>query len=228
MKGDADTMNRAGRIGIVFAVLTLGAAALAVGQLPGGYSLAPTNKDYRLAILEPQDGATLTGSDVTIVLSNPWVPSGSPAVEKERRDTVTPTFQIWVDGKNLGNLPIGDNTFTAHNLSEGMHRITVAAKNIAGELVERKEITIMTAAPAVSVSQTEAPAMVATAPPPPPAVVEPAPEPPQPELAPAFEPAAPIAPPVTELPKTATAYPMAAVAGLGLLVAGLSLRRRLQ
>jgi hypothetical protein len=41
----------------------------------------------------------------------------------------TPIFQIWVDGKNMGNLPGGSNVFYARDLSYGPHKIVVMAKN---------------------------------------------------------------------------------------------------
>src|SRR5438128_285880 len=83
-------------------------------QLP--YSNAPTDKDYKLKIREPQNGASITGKDITIVMSEPFVPTGPGANEKEQRAMLTPTFQVWVDGKNMGNMPNGTNVFTAHDL----------------------------------------------------------------------------------------------------------------
>lgn len=210
------------RKAIALAIVALGSAVWASAQAPGGHSNAPTDKDYRLTIAEPKDGASITGPDVTIVLALPRLPDGQTVNQRERSDVMTPTFQIWVDGKDFGNLPGGQNVFTARGLSYGPHKITVAAKNTAGELVERKEIGITTVAPAVvETRMTEAPAVRQPAPPPPPVapVAEQAPPP-----APA--PSAPYVSPAATLPATGSSYPAAAAAGLGLIVTGLVLRRR--
>jgi LPXTG-motif cell wall-anchored protein len=206
--------------GFLLAVVALGGAALCFAQNPGGnYSTAPTNKDYRLNIKEPVNGATITGTEVQIVINTPWVADSNNVNQKERKDVMTPTFQIWVDGKNYGNLPTGQNVFIARDLAYGEHAITVAAKNISGELVDRQEIKVTTVASKVAVSTTNQapppPAPVAAQPapvaaPPPPAAVPPPPEP----------------APMAALPQTGTAYPGALAGGLGLVLAGLALSRR--
>jgi len=201
--------------GILLAVVAIGAAALCLAQAKP-YSVAPTDADYRLTIREPLDGATITGSEVQVVMNTPWIPeTNQSAIPKERADVMTPVFQIWVDGKDYGNLPGGQNVFVARDLPYGEHKIVVAAKNISGNVVDRKEIKVTTVAPKVAVSMTDQarppvkPAPVAAPPPPPP---PPAPAP-EPEPAPA-------------LPQTGTAYPGALAGGLGLILAGLALSRR--
>jgi LPXTG-motif cell wall-anchored protein len=203
--------------GFLLAAVALGVAALCFAQ-GKPYSTAPTDADYRLTIREPLNGATITGSEVQVVMSLPWVPDSSQAaIPKERADVMTPVFQIWVDGKDYGNLPGGQNVFVARDLSYGEHKIVVAAKNISGNVVDRKEIKVTTVPPKVAVSQTDqAPpprpvAAVAPPPPPPPAPVAAPPPPPEPPPA---------------LPQTGTAYPGALVGGLGLILAGLALSRR--
>src|SRR5215831_12004277 len=187
------------------ALFLTSSAALALAQLSGGYSNAPTSADYRITVIEPAEGATIQGPDVAIELRLPRVPEGNGVSQTERRDTLTPTFQVFVDGRSVGNLPQGQNVFTARGLSEGPHKIAVVAKNTAGEVLGRKDLNITTTA-LTSHAAVAAPAP-APAPPPPPA-------PPAP---------APIAP--TALPKTGTSYPAIALAGLAMLLAGALLRR---
>ena len=208
------------RKGFLVALISFGVAALAVAQV---HSNAPTDKDYRLTIASPRDGASIIGPDLTIVLGQPRIPTGQSVSEKERSDVMTPTFQIWVDGKDYGNLPAGQNVFTTHDLSYGPHKVAVAAKNTAGEVVDRREINVTTVtAGSVQVSQTEqAPPEVAPAP----AAPEPVHVQAQPPVAVAPEPPV-IAPLPASLPQTATSYPAMAVGGLGLLIAGLALSRR--
>jgi hypothetical protein len=205
-------------------LLVLGLAAVASAQSTTQYSNAPTDQGYRMTIIEPKAGATIVGKDVSIILGLPQVPPGnkpqSAASDRKQAEMNTPVFQIWVDGKDMGNLPGGTNVFYARDLSYGPHKIVVMAKNTAGELVDRKEISITTAETAgnVSVSQSAtapAPTMEiapAPAPAPAPVIVETAPAPP--------------APVYTSLPHTATAYPRAAAAGLALVGLGIALRSK--
>lgn len=201
---------------ILVAIVALGAAAWTLAQAPGGYSNAPTDKDFRMMVKEPLEGATITGKSVDIVLGQPWIPTGQGINEKERRDTLTPIFQIWVDGKDMGNVPSGQNVFTASDLPYGPHKITVVAKNTAGEAVDRKEINITTVEAA-----SETTAMMTRQPAAPQPVAAPAPAAP-----PAPAPAAPAPATPETLPQTGSSAPTAAVAGLGLLAVGLALRRR--
>lgn len=191
--------------------LALGLATVASAQTGKSlqYSNAPTDTDYRMTIVEPKQGATIVGKDVNIILGIPDVPPGnkvqSRASDLKQRDMNTPIFQIWVDGKDYGNLPGGQNVFYARDLSYGPHKIVVMAKNASGELVDRKEISVTTVAQesSIAVSQTQA--------------VPPAP-------APALAPA-PAAPTETTLPQTASPYPLLALSGLALLVVGIATRR---
>jgi len=204
-------------------LLAMGLVAVAAAQTGKSlqYSNAPTDTDYRMTIVEPKAGATVVGKDVNIVLGLPTVPPGnrsqSSASDLKQKDMNTPIFQIWVDGKNYGNLPGGTNVFYARDLSYGPHKIVVMAKNASGELVDRKEISVTTVETAGSVAMTQnaAPAPEPAPAPPPapaPAPVEPAPAPPAPSYA--------------TLPQTATAYPLAGLAGLLLIGAGIALRHR--
>jgi LPXTG-motif cell wall-anchored protein len=197
-------------------VVGLGAAASAQTGKSLQYSNAPTDTDYRMTIVEPKAGATVVGKDVNIVLGLPSVPPGnrkqSEASDLKQREMNTPIFQIWVDGKNMGNLPGGTNVFYARDLPYGPHKIVVMAKNASGELVDRKEISVTTveSASSVAVTQSSAPA-----------------PPPAPEARAEVPAAAPAPPaPIQTLPQTASRYPLAGLAGLLLVVAGFLLRRR--
>jgi hypothetical protein len=201
--------------------LVLGLAAVASAQTGKTMTMsnAPTDQDYRMTIIEPKPGAVIVGKDVNIILGLPPLPQGnksqSASSDLKEQQMNTPIFQIWVDGKNMGNLPGGTNVFYARDLSYGPHKIVVMAKNTAGELVDRQEISVTTAETAGTVSMTQsstAAPVAAIAPAPAPMVVESAPAPP--------------APVYTSLPHTATAYPLAAAAGFLLLAAGIALRSK--
>jgi hypothetical protein len=191
-----------------------GLAAVILGQLPTSQqSNAPTSNSFRIQVMEPLEGATIQGPNFNVVLGLPRAtPPGTAVSPDERRSSLTPTYQIWVDGKDYGNLPIGQNVLNVSGVPTGPHKIVIAAKNTAGELIDRKEFSVTTIP--VVVAQTQMKTEPAPAPPayvPPPAV----------EAAPAPAPPPPVE---TTLPHTATFYPSLAVAGFLLLVAGIALR----
>jgi hypothetical protein len=139
-------------------------------------------------------------------------------VPKEREDSLNPTYQVWIDGKDFGPIPIGQNVLHVTSVATGPHKIVVAAKNTAGELIDRKEIGITTTATVVA--ETQSTMITERAPAPAPAYVAPS----------AREPAAPAQTQYTTesstLPKT-TSYPLAGLAGAALVAAGALLRRRI-
>jgi len=198
---------------IFLAVFGLAAAALA--QAPDSIqSNAPTSRSFRMKVLEPAEGATIQGTEFNIVLGNPpATPPGTAVVPKERQDSLTPTYQVWIDGKDFGKIPIGQNVLRVTGVSTGPHKIVIAAKNTAGELIDRKEIGVTTTTVVAEVRESAAAPAPAYVPPPAP------------------EPAAPAQPQYTTesptLPKTATSYPLAALAGAVLVAAGALLRRRI-
>jgi hypothetical protein len=193
-----------------------GLAAVVLAQLPTSQqSTAPTSNSFRITVMEPPEGATIQGPNFNIVLGLPRAtPPGTAVSPDERRASLTPTYQIWVDGKNYGNLPIGQNVLNITGVPTGPHKIVIAAKNTAGELIDRKEFSVTTIEPVVAQAQsmTREPA-----PAPAPAYVPP----PAVETAPAPAPPAPIE---TTLPHTATFLPSIAAAGFLLLSAGIALR----
>jgi len=200
---------------IFLAVFGLAAAALA--QAPDSIQPnAPTSRSFRMKVLEPAEGATIQGTEFNIVLGNPpATPPGTAVVPKERQDSLTPTYQVWIDGKDFGKIPIGQNVLRVTGVSTGPHKIVIAAKNTAGELIDRKEIGVTTTTVVAEVRESAAAPAPAYVPPPAPEPAAPAPAQPQ------YTTESPT------LPKTATSYPLAALAGAALVAAGALLRRRI-
>lgn len=211
---------RAGRAILALAAAVL-FAATAWGQLPTSkQSNPPTSNEYRMRVLEPLEGATIRGNEFNIVIgSTPTIPPGTSVSPEERKDTLKPTFQVWVDGKDYGNIPSGSNVLAVRTAGYGPHKIVVAAKNTAGELIDRKEISVTTAAPVIAEATTTTTTEKHEA------RVETAPRPPPPAPAPAA-PAPSYTSESSTLPATGSAYPRIALLGVGLLSAGLLLRRR--
>lgn len=202
---------------------------------PSKQSSGPTSNEYRIQVMEPVEGAVIQGPDFNVVLSVPNVPTGTSMAPGERKDSLRPIFQVFVDGKDMGNVPNDQNVFPVHTTVYGPHKLIVLAKNGTGQVIDRKEIGISTTD--VSASASSSTTMSTQ----PQARVEPAPAPAEPPATRSTEMAAPAAPPVTSdtttrnetytsssstLPKTGTDYPAAAIAGLALAGAGLMLRRR--
>jgi LPXTG-motif cell wall-anchored protein len=197
-------------------------AAAAAAQLPTSkQSNSPTSNEYRMRVLEPIEGATIRSNQFNVVVSAaPATPPGTSVAPKEREDSLRPTFQVWVDGKDLGNIPPGSNVLAVTTAGYGPHKIVVAAKNTAGELIDRREISVTTAAPVIAEA---APASAPAPAPVPESRIEPAPAPPP---APAPAPAPSYTSESTTLPKTGSSAPRAALLGMGLIAGGLLLRRR--
>ncbi len=219
------------------------ASSLAFAQNADPNSAGPTKNDYRLRVLEPVEGATITGGTVRVVVN-----TEIPAERDTKRDVNSmprPRIDIFIDESLKGTMKDENNVLSVDAVSPGAHKLVVLAKNMSGEIIDRKEIKFSTVAgtaattitdrsttierpatavesPATSVEQpVERPAtQVQSAPPPPPPAARPAPPPPAP---------APVAVAETrtdELPATGTSDLALGAAGLALLVGGFALRRR--
>ncbi|MDQ5858612.1 MAG: hypothetical protein M3542_10115, partial [Acidobacteriota bacterium] len=130
-----------------------------------------------------------------------------------------PTFDIFLDNNLKATLKGTEaNVAFIENVPPGNHKIVVMAKNVSGEVIDRKEVGIIVVPAAAAMAETTTTTFVEK--------TEPAPPPP-PAPAPVIEaPPPPPAPVEVELPKTATAYPQMAAAGLALALVGLTLARK--
>jgi LPXTG-motif cell wall-anchored protein len=219
---------------LVAAAVVSAIALTAQGQVAQSkQSGSPTLTQAPMRIAEPADGATIQGPDFNIVLALPAPQTEGTAVNPaERKSSGTPIYQVWLDGKNLGNIPATRNVMNVHADTYGAHKIDVMAKNAAGQMIGRQTITVTTVEipSAAPVAAAPAPAPPkASAPPPAPPRAEPKPAEPAP--APAAEAPAPAPAPkkAKKLPKTGTDLPLVALLGWVSLTAGLGLsigRRR--
>ena len=228
------------------AAASLMLAGVALGQNADPNTAAPTKNDYRLRVVEPAEGATIKGNSFQVVVD--LRPKTEVGGEKKDSDSMPrPRVDVFLDNEVKGTLQEGQNVVTVDAVTPGAHKLVVLAKNLSGEVIDRKEINFnaeagvavaqsnvetrreVAAAPPAPAAPAPAPREEA-APPPPPARMSAPPPPPAPAPAPA---------PMTStretttarsqretLPETASSTPLLAVAGLGLLVTGLALRRR--
>ena len=239
-------MNRT-RLSLSAIVLAF-ASSLAFAQNADPNSAGPTKNDYRLRVLEPAEGATITGGTVRVVVN-----TEIPAERDTKRDSNSmprPRIDVFIDESHKGTMKDENNVISVDAVSPGAHKLVVLAKNMSGEIIDRKEIRFNVVAgtaettitdrstsverPATSVERpatsVERPATSVERPVERPATqVQSAPPPPPPAARPASPPPAPVAVAETrtnELPATGTSDLALGAAGLALLVGGFALRRR--
>lgn len=212
------------------ALLAMGlASSLAFGQNADKNGAGPTRNDYRLRVVEPAEGAIIAGPRVQVTV-NLEIP-GQPADERKDGNTMPqPNVVVFLDGERRGDLRDLDNVLTLDDVRPGRHSITLLAMNKAGEVIDRKVIGFEStpangsavapvAQPAVTDARLSAMPTASVATP----RTEPAVQ--SPEPIPAAETTADGAR-SHSLPKTGTGYPLAAGAGLVLVMTGIVLRRR--
>lgn len=202
---------------LMILILAVGTfAGVALAQSATYNTGGPTANTLQLRLTEPAEGATITGTQVRVGISYNTSNFGEGQGTKfGEKDFPQPTFDVFLNNDLKQTVKGSEsNVVFIDNVPAGTHKIVVMAKNVSGEVIDRKEVNITTA-PAI--------AEFAPAPPPPPPAPAPvveAPAPPPPPPAPAMEP--------ETLPKTGSAYPQVAAAGLALAIAGLALARKVR
>lgn len=197
--------------------LAVGAfAGVALAQSADKNTGGPTANTLQLRLTEPAEGATITGTQVRVGVAYNMTGFGQGQGTKfGEANFPQPTFDIFLDNDLKATLKGTEaNVAFIENVPPGNHKIVVMAKNVSGEVIDRKEVGIIVVpAAAVIEERTTTTFVERTEPAPPPAPVIEAPPPPP-------------APVEVELPKTATAYPQMAAAGLALALVGLTLARK--
>ncbi|MFN2385585.1 MAG: hypothetical protein ABR576_04775 [Thermoanaerobaculia bacterium] len=228
-------MNRTISRSITAAIGAFVIAALAVGQSADKNTAGPTANQLQLRLTEPTEGSTITGTQVRVsVAYNTTTFGQGQGTRFGEPNFPHPIFDVYLDNDLKQSLKGGEsNVATIENVPAGDHKIVVMAKNISGEVIDRKEVRFRSV-PAVEAEIASAPAPAAPAAP---ATTEPMSEPaPAPAPAAPAAPAEPPAPPAPaadldtdtddELPATASSHPRAALMGLSLVLTGLLLARK--
>src|ERR1700759_3737272 len=90
-------------------------AAIALGQNADKNTAGPTKNDYRLKVMEPAEGAALTGPTVRVV--------GDTAVREqlggEKIDVNSmprPIVDVWLDGTRAGTMKDAQNVIEIDNV----------------------------------------------------------------------------------------------------------------
>lgn len=202
-------------------LLLLGAGNV-LGQNADQNSSGPTKNDFRLRVIEPMEGATVTGSSIRVTVGNSIEQPLQKSSSTRTSDMPNPSFRIYLGNTLKGELKRDENVLTIENVSVGSQRLVVEALNPSGEIIARKEVNFQTVASSSPVELAAIPTAekrpAASRP-----VAEAVPAP-APALAPAPEPVPTLD--ATTLPKTASSAPRAGLAGLALILAGVLVSRK--
>ena len=203
--------------GLIAALALFAVAGLAVAQNADQNTGGPTKNTLKLRLLEPLEGASITGDSVRVAVDyNHDIFGTGQGTKFGEANFPQPRFDIFLDNTLKTTLKGTEaNTTVLEAVPAGAHKIVVVAKNVSGEVIDRKEVKITTS-PSVVVEAAPAPA---------PAPVQAYQPPPAP--APVYQPApAPPAPVEAALPTTASSAPRIALLGLALVAVGLLVGRK--
>jgi hypothetical protein len=205
---------------------------IAFGQNAGPNSGGPTKNFYHLKIVEPAEGATITGGTVRIVVDTE-IPSERGVERRDTNFTPRPDVDVFLNNSVKGTMRDAQNVLTIEGVVPGQHELVFLAKNRSGEIIDRKVVHFTATAEGFATAQNTSPEPVAVA------YVREQPA----ALAPVVQRSAPVsvqsAPsdsssmsqtsrPSTDLetlPATASNDGLLAAAGLALLIGGFALRR---
>jgi len=229
------------RTRLAIAGLVMGAfAAAALGQNADKNSAGPTKNDYRLKVVEPAEGATITGPTVRVVVNT----AVQEQLGSEKRDVNSmprPDVDVFLDDSLKGTMRDVNNVLEIESVPAGTHTIVLLAKNRANEIIDRREVHFSSVAGEAAATTTNpgdaTPSTASVAPPPPPPAPAPAPAPvthdstsasasTYPQGSSADQPVR-TSSSQRNLPATASLDPALVVAGAGLLLASLLIRRLL-
>ena len=201
--------------GFIAALALFAVAGLVVAQNADQNTGGPTKNTLKLRLVEPLEGASITGDSVRVAVDyNHDVFGAGQGTKFGEANFPQPRFDVFLDNTLKITLKGTEaNTTVLEAVPAGAHKIVVVAKNVSGEVIDRKEVKITTS-PSVVVEAAPAPA---------PAPVQAY----QPPPAPVYQPApAPPAPVEAALPTTASSAPRIALLGLALVAVGLLVGRK--
>src|ERR1700693_4377126 len=120
---------------LLVAMSLLLGAGLAFGQNAGNKSAGPTKNDFRLRVIEPVEGGTVTGTAVRVTISNE-VPQ--PTQEATGTSNMpNPSFRIYLGNTLKGELKRDENVLTIENVPAGSQRLRIGGVDFRGGNVAR-------------------------------------------------------------------------------------------
>jgi hypothetical protein len=209
---------------LIVAMVLFTVAGMVIAQNADPNSGGPTKNTLKLRLVEPAEGATISGNSMRVTVGyNSQAFGAGQGTRFGESNFPQPRFDVYLDNSLKATLKgTENNTATIDNVAPGSHKIAVVALNVSGEVIDRKEIDVTTTSMTTIAENTMRSSSMSTAPAPQAAAPPPAP-------APRYEPApAPAAPVETSLPHTASALPRLALMGLLLVAGGLLVGRRVR
>jgi hypothetical protein len=206
--------------GLIVTIASLAVATAVFAQNADPNTGGPTKNTLKLKLMEPAEGATISGSTVRVTVDyNHQVFAAGQGTRFGEANFPQPRFDVYLDNSLKATLKgTESNTATIENVPPGKHKIAVVALNVSGEVIDRKEVGVTTSEAETVMAEKNTTVQTA-----------PAPAPPAPAPAPSYEPApAPAAPAETALPTTASVFPRLALLGLALVAGGLILGRKVR
>jgi LPXTG-motif cell wall-anchored protein len=208
-------------------------AGMVVAQNADQNTGGPTKNTLQLRLIEPAEGATITGNSVRVTVDYNHKSFGADQGTRFGDSNFPQArFDVYLDNSLKTSLKgTESNTVTIDSVPAGTHKIAVVAINVSGEMIDRKEVNVTTSPAVVAESTTSSSSLAAAPAPVPPA---PAPAPAQSTYAPpapsaSYQPApAPPAPMESTLPTTASSAPQLALLGLALAAGGLLVGRKVR
>ena len=210
---------------LIVAIALFTVAGMVIAQNADSNTGGPTKNTLKLRLVEPAEGATISGKSVRVTVGyNSQAFGAGQGTRFGESNFPQPRFDVYVDNSLKATLKgTENNTATIDNVAPGSHKIAVVALNVSGEVIDRKEIDVTTTSMTTMAENTTSSSSISRAP-------APAPAPqaaPPPAPAPSYEPApAPAAPAETSLPHTASSSPRLALAGLALMAGGLLIGKK--
>ena len=211
---------------LIAAIALFTVAGMVVAQNADQNTGGPTKNTLKLRLVEPAEGATISGSSVRVTVGySGQVFGAGQGTRFGDANFPQPRFDVYLDNSLKATLKGTEyNTATIDNVPPGSHKIAVVALNVSGEVIDRKEVGITAASMTTMAENTTSSSSISTAPAPAPvAAPPPAPAPMSYKPAPA-----PPAPAETTIPHTASSSPRFALLGLALVAGGLLLGRKIR
>ena len=142
-------------LGAAAAVLLIAGVASAQNADPntGG----PTKNTLRLRLVEPREGAQITGSSIRVAVDYNRTGFGQGQGTKFGDPNFPqPRFDVYVDNSLKETLKGGEkNVAEIANVPFGSHKVAVVAKNVSGEIIDRAEVSVTNVAAAAESTTTE-------------------------------------------------------------------------
>src|SRR5262245_12090824 len=175
--------------GVIAAVAILAFAGAALAQNADPNTGGPTKNTLRLKLVEPAEGATISGNSVRVAVDyNHNLFGVGQGTKFGDANFPQPRFDIFLDNTRVATLKGTEaNTTMLENVPMGTHKLAIVALNVSGEVIDRKEVNFRTTSTTTIAENTTTTSTMATAPAPAPAAPAPAP-PPEPAPAPAYVP----------------------------------------